>query len=271
MTTDVEQCVHLIRAHAPDFVPRVGLVLGSGLGSYADQVDAVATLSYGELPGFPEPGVAGHSGRLVLGRIAGTPVAVLQGRAHYYEDGRAVAMKVPVRTLARLGCDTLICTNSAGSLRSEMAPGSVMLMTDHINFTGVSPLFGETGNDRFVDMTDAYDPDSARQFTSVASTIGLTLHKGVYIWFAGPTFETPAEIRAAARLGADAVGMSTVPEVILARHAGLKVAALSVITNFAAGMSKETLSHEATLETSQRAADAVRRLLNEFLARLAKG
>jgi purine-nucleoside phosphorylase len=270
MTTDVEQCVSLIRARIPQFKPRVGIVLGSGLGSYADQVEAVATLPYGELPGFPTPGVTGHSGKLVLGRIEGTPVALLQGRAHYYEHGRADVMKVPVRTLARLGCDTLICTNSAGSLRPEMGPGSVMLVTDHINFTGVSPLFGETGNDRFVDMTDAYDPGSARRLTEIAASIGITLHKGVYIWFAGPTFETPAEIRAAATLGANAVGMSTVPEVILARHAGLKVVALSIVTNFAAGMSKEPLSHEATLKTSQIAADAVRRLLNEFLARLPK-
>ena len=270
MTTDVEQCVSLIRARVPQFKPRVGIVLGSGLGSYADQVEAVATLPYGELPGFPAPGVAGHSGKLVLGRIQDTPVALLQGRAHYYERGRADVMQVPVRTLARLGCDTLICTNSAGSLRREMGPGSVMLVTDHINFTGVSPLFGETGNDRFVDMTDAYDPDSARRLTDIASANGVTLHQGIYIWFAGPTFETPAEIRAAATLGADAVGMSTVPEVILARHAGLKVVALSIITNFAAGMSKETLSHEATLKTSQIAAETVRRLLNEFLARLPK-
>jgi purine-nucleoside phosphorylase len=270
MTTGIEQCVGLIRARAAQFKPRIGIVLGSGLGSYADQVDPVATLSYGELPGFPTPGVAGHSGKLVLGRVAGTPVALLQGRAHYYEHGRADAMKVPVRTLSALGCEMLICTNSAGSLRSEIGPGSVMLVTDHINFTGVSPLFGESGNERFVDMTDAYDPPSARRLTDIATSLGITLHKGVYIWFAGPTFETPAEIRAAEKLGADAVGMSTVPEVILARHAGLKVVALSIITNFAAGMSREPLSHEATLETSRLAADTVRRLLNEFLARLSK-
>ncbi len=208
----------------------------------------------------------------MLGRIGGTPVAVLQGRAHYYEHGRADAMKVAVRTLARLGCETLICTNSAGSLRREMGPGSVMLVTDHINFAGQSPLFGETGNDRFVDMVGRVR--SARCAAAHATSrprSGITLHKGVYIWFAGPTFETPAEIRAAERLGADAVGMSTVPEVILARHAGMKVAALSVITNFAAGMSDEKLSHEATLATSRLAADAVRRLLNEFVAQMPKG
>ena len=266
MTTAVEQCVALIRARAPGFSPRVGVVLGSGLGPYADQAEAVAAIPYGDLPGFPAPGVAGHSGRLVLGRIAGTPVALLAGRAHYYEHGRADAMKVPVRTLARLGCDTLICTNAAGSLRRDMAPGSVMLITDHINFTGQSPLFGETGSSRFVSMVGAYDAASAGRLADSAAALGLTLHKGVYLWFCGPSFETPAEIRAAAVLGADAVGMSTVPEVILARHAGLKVAALSVITNFAAGMSEEALSHEATLHVAKEAEERLSRLLTAFLA-----
>jgi purine-nucleoside phosphorylase len=265
MTTAVDQCADLIRARLRDFAPRVGIVLGSGLGSYADEIEAAATLSYEELPGFPAPGVAGHRGKLILGRIAGTPVALLAGRAHYYEHGRADVMKVPVRTLAELGCETLILTNSAGSLRPEIGPGSVMLITDHINFTGQSPLFGETGNDRFVDMTEAYDHPSGRRLADIAAAIGVQLYTGVYIWFCGPSFETPAEIRAAAKLGADAVGMSTVPEVILARHAGMKVVALSIITNFAAGMSEEKLSHAHTMENARLAADAVRRLLNEFL------
>lgn len=270
MTPEVEQCVGLIRSRAPGFVPRVGIVLGSGLGDCADQAQIVAAVSYGDLPGFPTPGVAGHAGKLVFGRIAGTPVALLQGRAHYYEHGRADAMKVPVRTLAQLGCELLICTNSAGSLRPDMGPGSIMLVNDHINFTGVSPLFGETGSERFVDMVGAYDADGARKFTDAAATIGVRLHSGVYIWFSGPSFETPAEIRAAARLGADAVGMSTVPEVILARHAGMKVAALSIITNFAAGMGGGALSHQETLDTARSTADTVRRLLNEFLGALGR-
>lgn len=271
MTGEVNRCAELIRARAPGFIPRAGIVLGSGLGGYAEQVEAIAAISYGELPGFPAPGVAGHAGKLILGRVGGTPVAVLQGRAHYYERGRADAMKVPVRVLKTIGCETLVCTNSAGSLRPAMGPGSVMLVSDHINFTGQSPLFGESGNARFVDMVDAYDPQHARRLTDIAASLGITLHKGVYIWFAGPSFETPAEIRAAERLGADAVGMSTVPEVILARHAGMRVVALSIITNPAAGMGKEKLSHEATLATSRLAADAVRRLLDAFLAQLPKG
>jgi len=268
MTNAVDQCLGIIRARAPGFSPHAGIVLGSGLGDYADQAEVAASIPYGDLPGFPLPGVAGHSGRLILGRIGGTPVALLQGRAHYYEHGRADVMKVPVQTLAALGCTVLVCTNSAGSLRREMGPGSVMLITDHINFTGQSPLFGETGNDRFVDMAGAYDPASAQRISTIAASLGVTLHTGVYIWFCGPAFETPAEIRAAATLGADAVGMSTVPEVILARHAGMKVAALSIITNLAAGMSDTPLSHEQTLKTSRLAADAVRRLLNRFVSEI---
>jgi purine nucleotide phosphorylase len=267
MSDDIARCVSVVRAAAPGFAPRVGLVLGSGLGGLAGDVRAVATLSYGELSGFPLPGVGGHAGRLVLGHLAGTPVATLHGRAHYYETGRADAMKVPVRTLAALGCDTLVLTNAAGSLRPEMAPGSVMMVADHINFTGVSPLFGEPGDARFVDLVDAYDPGLRARFRQAAKAGGVTLHEGVYIWFAGPSFETPAEIRAAGRLGADAVGMSTVPEVVLARHAGIKVAALSVITNMAAGMSEEKLSHLETLRVAaQRGSEDVRRLLHGFLA-----
>jgi purine nucleotide phosphorylase len=266
MTTAVDQCVALIRARSGGFAPRAGIVLGSGLGSYAEEVEPVATFPYSELPGFPAPGVAGHSGKLVLGHIGRRPVALLAGRAHYYEHGRADVMKVPVRTLAGLGCGTLILTNSAGSLRPEMEPGSVMLITDHINFTGQSPLFDETGDDRFVDMNEAYDHHSGRTLADIAAAMGVQLHAGVYMWFCGPSFETPAEIRAAAKLGADAVGMSTVPEVILARHAGMRVLALSIITNFAAGMSAEKLSHTHTLENSRLAADTVRQLLNKFIA-----
>ena len=265
MTTEVHECVAVIRARAPAFTPRVGIVLGSGLGGYADQAERVATIRYADLPGFPLPGVAGHSGELTLGRVGGTPVALLSGRAHYYEHGRADVMKVAVRTLAALGCSTLVLTNSAGSLRREVEPGSVMLITDHINFTGQSPLFGETGMGRFVDMVGAYDAASAARLTAIAAATGVTLHTGTYMWFSGPQFETPAEIRAAVALGADAVGMSTVPEVILARHAGLKVLALSAITNLGAGMSDEPLSHDHTLRMAAIAAGKISRLLNAFL------
>ena len=264
--SDVDLALGVIADRVGDFAPRIGLVLGSGLGDFAAAVGNATSIGYAELPGFPPPGVAGHAGRLVLGDVAGTPVAVLAGRAHYYEHGRADAMAVPVRTLAALGCEALILTNAAGSLRPDMPPGSVMLITDHINFTGVSPLFGLRGDDRFVDMSAAYDPALCARVRDAAAAAGLLLHQGVYVWFAGPNFETPAEVRAAARLGGDAVGMSTVPEVILARHAGLKVAAVSIITNLGTGLSTTPLSHAQTMAAANEAGTRVRRLLSTVLA-----
>ena len=265
MSDDVARAVQVIRERAPGIEPRLAVVLGSGLGGFADAVEGAVAVSYADLPGFPRPGVAGHAGRLVLGRMGETPVAVLAGRAHYYESGRADAMKVPVRTLAALGCETLVLTNAAGSLNAEAGPGSVMVLTDHINMTGVSPLFGEETNARFVDMVDAYDPPIRRRFLELAERQGLTLHQGVYGWFSGPNFETPAEIRALRVLGGDAVGMSTVPEVIAARHAGMRVGALSIVTNLAAGMGDTRLSHEETIANAAKAADAVTRLLTAFV------
>lgn len=268
MTDDIERCLTEIARQAPGFVPQVGVILGSGLSDFADQVASPRRVDYAVLPGFPSPGVGGHAGRLVLGKVGGTGVAVLQGREHYYENGRADAMKVAVRTLARLGCRTLVLTNAAGSLRKEMAPGAVMAITDHINFVGVSPLFGERGDHRFVDMGDAYDPALRARLREAAVAAGIALHEGVYIWFAGPSFETPAEIRAAGRLGADAVGMSTVPEVVVARHAGMKVAALSLMTNMAAGLSEESLGHAQTMAVAREGARTMHRLLRDFIGSL---
>ncbi len=266
MTTDSQKAVAAVTARIGELEPRTGIILGSGLGAFVDAVEDAITISYADLPGFPEPGVGGHAGRLVLGRVAGAAVAVMQGRAHYYESGRADAMKTPVRTMAGLGCDTLIVTNAAGSLNREAGPGSVMVLTDHIGFTGVSPLFGEPGDDRFVDLSAAYDADIRAEFHGLAEARGMALHDGVYMWFCGPHFETPAEIRAAGILGADAVGMSTVPEVILARHAGLRVGALSIITNLAAGMGEGELSHIQTMANAAVAAESVQALLTGFLA-----
>lgn len=268
MSGEIDLCLAEIGRRAPGFVPRVGLVLGSGLSDVADAIASPFIIDYASLPGFPASGVTGHAGKLALGNIGATGVAALQGREHYYEHGRADAMKVAIRTLARLGCSTLVLTNAAGSLRQEMAPGAVMAITDHINFTGVSPLFGEPGDSRFVDMSEAYDPTLRARLHTAAGAAGIILHEGVYIWFAGPSFETPAEIRAAGRLGADAVGMSTVPEVVLARHAGMKVAALSLITNMAAGLSAETLSHAQTMAAAKSGGQAMRRLLRDFIAGL---
>lgn len=255
----------IIRSRAPDKQPKVGIVLGSGLGSFADLVEDQTVISYDDLPDFPNAGVQGHAGQLVLGQVHGTEIAILQGRAHYYEKGHADAMRTPIHTLKELGCDLLILTNAAGSLVPEAQPGSIMLLTDHINFTGVSPLFRETDSSRFVDMVDAYDPKLCDQFRDAAVSKEISLHEGVYIWFCGPSFETSAEIKAAKNLGAEAVGMSTVPEVILARFFGLKVAALSIITNMAAGMSKLALSHSQTMGNAKYAAHDLELLLGEFL------
>jgi len=263
MTADRD--VALIAERTGGARPRVGIVLGSGLGPFADDVIDATVIGYDELENFPAPGVGGHAGRLLIGAVSGTTVAVLHGRAHLYESGRPDAMAAPVRTLAALGCEALVLTNAAGSLREEVGPGSVMAITDHIGFTGVSPLFGAAGDERFVNMVDAYDPELRVRLHAAASRIGLVLHDGVYAWFSGPQFETPAEIRAARTLGADAVGMSTAPECILARHAGLRVAALSIVTNLAAGMGGAPLSHEQTLAVAATATEDVRRLLRAFL------
>lgn len=259
--------IDIIAARAPGFRPRVAIVLGSGLGGFADEVKPVATIPYSELPGFPQPTVRGHAGRLVLGHVGPTPVAVLQGRAHYYERGRADEMKVPIQAMAELGCEAVLLTNAAGSLRLDMPPGSLMAISDHINFTGVNPLFDFGRNRNFVDMVDAYDPELLKKLLAIAKEVGIVCHDGVYIWFSGPSFETPAEIRAARVLGADAVGMSTVPETILARHAGMKVVGLSVMTNYAAGLVPGAIGHEQTITVANASSGKVRRLLSAFLER----
>lgn len=260
----------MLERAAPGFRPKVALILGSGLGGFVEEVAAIATIPYADLQGFPQPTVGGHAGRLVLGHVGSTPVAVLQGRAHYYERGRADEMKGAIDSMAGLGCEILLLTNAAGSLRLDMPPGSVMAISDHINFTGVNPLFGVgTGDNRFVDMVDAYDPVLRTKLMEAARAANVVCHEGVYIFFSGPSFETPAEIRAARVLGADAVGMSTAPETILARHAGLKVAALSLMTNYAAGLVPGALAHEQTLSVATAAADKVRLVLRTFLERCA--
>lgn len=256
----------VIAAYAPGFKPKVAVILGSGLGAFADEVEQAVAIPYGELPGFPQTTVGSHAGRLVLGHVGPTPVAVLQGRAHYYERGKADEMGGAIRAMAELGCETLLQTNAAGSLRLDMPPGSVMTISDHINFTGVNPLFGiGPGDGRFVDMVDAYDPDLLKKLMAAARTANVRCHEGVYVFFSGPSFETPAEIRAARLLGADAVGMSTAPETILARHAGLKVVALSLMTNYAAGLVPGALGHDQTIAVAGQASGEVRRLLRVFL------
>jgi xanthosine phosphorylase len=253
--------------------PRVGVVLGSGLGAVADAVTEPAVIDYADLPGFPRPTVAGHGGRAVLGRIGEVPVAVLQGRAHVYEGGDLEAIRTPIRALRAAGAEILVLTNAAGSLRPELGPGSLMLITDHINLSGVNVLAGPNDEEigpRFPSLRDAYDPELRDRLQAAARELGTELAEGVYVAVSGPTFETPAEIRAFEILGADAVGMSTVHETAVARHAGLRVAAVSAITNLAEGMSDEPLSHEQTLRDAQRTAEALAPLLVRFVEELAE-
>ena len=252
--------------------PRVGIVLGSGLGAVADAVEDPVAVPYEELPGFPRPTVEGHAGRAVLGSIGGVAVAVLQGRAHLYEGGDPQAIRTPVRALRAAGAEILVLTNAAGSLRPEVGPGSLMAITDHINLTGVNLLMGpneDSVGPRFPSLRDAYDPALLELVRESARETGVALAEGVYLAVTGPSFETPAEIRAYRVLGADAVGMSTVQETILARHCGLRVAAVSVITNLAEGMSDEPLSHEQTLRAAHGGAGELARLLLSFIPRLA--
>ncbi|MEM6665255.1 MAG: purine-nucleoside phosphorylase [Pseudomonadota bacterium] len=251
--------------------PDVAIVLGSGLGALADHVSEAVHIPYEALPGFPQPTVSGHAGSLVAGDLGGVPVVLLRGRAHYYEDGDAAAMRAPLETLKTLGVSTLILTNAAGSLQPEVGPGRAMLITDHINLTGRNPLIGVASDDRFVAMENAYDPALCRVMRDTAAERGVQLAEGTYMWFSGPSFETPAEIRMARTLGADAVGMSTVPEVILARWLGLRVAAVSMITNLGAGMSETALSHDQTKDVAGGAADMMERLIVGFLEHLAAG
>jgi len=243
---------------------RAGLILGSGLGHIAEEIDGVA-IPYSELPGFPHGGVSGHNPKLVVGDFEGVRVAVLGGRSHYYETGDAGVMREPLLALQALGADRLILTNAAGSFRRKTPPGDLMLIRDHINFSGRNPLIGEPTDARFVNMTDAYDPDMRKALRAAADEVGVTLRKGVYAWYSGPSFETPAEIRALRVLGADAVGMSTVPEVILARFLGMRVAAISVITNMAAGMSDEAISHEHTKAMAPKGASRLEKVLRRYL------
>lgn len=245
--------------------PRVGLVLGSGLGIFAKSLHDTVTLPYADLEGFPGVGVSGHAGALTIGRAGGVPVAVLSGRVHFYEHGDAAVMRPVVETLAEAGVEELILTNAAGSLRAEVGPGEAVLVTDHINWSGTNPLIGEADERRFTPMHDAYDPQIRERLAAAARAEGITLHEGVYAWFSGPTFETPAEIGAARILGADLVGMSTVPEVILARFFGLRCAALSAVTNHAAGMAGAEISHEDTKRQAPRAGERIGRIITTYL------
>jgi xanthosine phosphorylase len=253
---------------------RLGIILGSGLGGVADALEGAQRIPYSELEGFPQPSVAGHGGTLHLGTLDGLDVAVFQGRKHVYETGDAKGMTEPIRWLKRQGAEAILITNAAGSLNADVGPGRLMAIADHINLLGVNPLTGPNDDaigPRFPSLRDAYDPELRATLHTAADALDIPLADGVYLATPGPTFETPAEIRAFRTLGADAVGMSTVPEVILARHAGLRVAAVSAITNLAEGMGGEELSHEQTLRNAEAAARDLVRLVERFAGELRAG
>lgn len=261
------QALDVIRARLPHGKARIGFILGSGLGHLADAVDGIA-FDYGDLPDFPHAGVSGHTPKLVIGQLEGVDVAIFGGRAHYYETGQADAMRTPLEVLHALGATQLFVTNAAGSFRNDIPPGDLMLIEDHINFSGRSPLIGEATDKRFVNLTNAYDAEERARLVAVARAEGMGLKQGVYSWYSGPNFETPAEIRALKILGTDAVGMSTVPEVILGRFLGLKCSAVSVITNMAAGLGNETISHEHTKKMAPIGAAKLEKLIRGYLRQM---
>lgn len=262
---DISQAVAAITARAA-VGPKVAIILGSGLGPLAEDVDGAIAINYADIPGFPVLSVEGHAGRLVFGTISDTPVALLQGRKHYYETGDPQAMNLPLAVLNALGCETLLLSNASGALVEGIEPGDIALISDHINFAGVSPLIDEPFfDDKFVDLADAYDPFLRVALAQAATSLGFSLQEVVYTFFTGPQFETPAEIRATAALGGDLVGMSTVLEVIFARALGMRCAALSIVTNKAAGMTKTTLSHAHTQATAKLGEDRMRSLVRTFL------
>ena len=249
--------------------PEVAVILGSGWAGAAQKVNGAQRLAYAELPAFVSTGVEGHVSEITVGNIGAQRVAVLGGRTHTYESGDCSGMAGALRSLKAWGVKVLIQTNAAGSLRTHMPPGSLMLIADHINAPQRSPLVGEPGNARFVDMSAAYDPELRTHAKNLAQAHKLVLAEGTYLWALGPQFETPAEIRMFATWGADAVGMSTVPETILARHAGLRVVGLSLITNMAAGLSAEALTHAATLQQARVSGEHAAHFLSTLIASLA--
>jgi purine-nucleoside phosphorylase len=253
--------------------PQIGLVLGSGLGAFARSLDKATVIPFGQIPHFPVSTAIGHTGELVMGSAQGVPVAVMAGRVHLYEGYSVQQVVFPIRVLARMGVKTVIMTNAAGSVNTNYHPGELMIISDHINFMGVNPMIGpneDTLGQRFFDMTEPYDPMLGSLAEKACSKVGMTVRKGVYIAFSGPSYETTAEIKMARAMGADAVGMSTVPEVIAARHMGVRVLGISCITNMAAGVLKKKLDHREVLDTAEKVREGLIEVLTRLIQDVAK-
>jgi purine-nucleoside phosphorylase len=270
-TAGLDEAVAAIRARTA-LEPRVGVVLGSGLGAFAEAIEEPVALPYGEIPGWPVSTAVGHAGTLVLGSFGDVPVAVMSGRAHLYEGVPAAKVVFGVRVLGRLGIESLVLTNACGGIDPSLEPGTLVAISDHLNLQGVSPLVGPNDDalgPRFPDMSDAYDPEYQALAHAAAERLGIPLGEGVYAAWLGPAFETPAEIRMLRTLGAGLVGMSTVPEVLAARHMGIRCLALSCVTNAAAGVRPEPIDHERVLEVGARASGDLVALLREVIPALA--
>ena len=267
---EVTAATEAVRARLGSRRPAVAIVLGSGLGGLADRIGDAVRIPYGEIPGFPPPTVEGHKGELVAGTLAGTPVVAQSGRFHLYEGHEAATAALPVRVFAELGVRTLVVTNAAGGVRRSFAAGTLMLVTDHLNLTGRNPLVGEVcpGETRFPDMTAPYDPALRALAREGAAALGLRLEEGVYAGLLGPTYETPAEVRMLERLGADAVGMSTVAEVIAARARAMRCLGFSLVTNPGAGISPTPLSHKEVMETAGLAGKELGRLVEGVVSEM---
>jgi purine-nucleoside phosphorylase len=267
---EADHAARVIRARLGVDAPACGIVLGSGLGGLADDLEDARRISFGDVPGFPTATVAGHAGALLAGRLSGREVVMLAGRFHMYEGHAAALAGFPVRVLHALGARTLFVSNAAGGVRRTLEPGDLMIIADHVNLMFRNPLIGalQDGDTRFPDMSQAYDPELRALLRQAASAVGVRAQEGVYFGLLGPSYETPAEIRMLERLGADAVGMSTVPEVIVARTLGMRVAGVSCITNLACGIGQHPLSHAEVLEVGARVGAQFRALVREFVARL---
>ena len=267
ITARILAAADYIRTRLP-FSPRVGLVLGSGLGDYAETLEESLRIPYSEIPNFPVPTVPGHSGAMVFGRKCGQDVVVLQGRIHYYEGLSMQEITLPIRVLAALGVRTLVLTNACGGVNLSFRPGDLMLISDHINFSGANPLMGpnlDAFGPRFPDMSDLYTASLRKAIRQAAEADGISLREGVYAMYSGPNYETPAEIRMFRALGADTVGMSTVPEALVAGHCGMQVVGISCITNMAAGVLPKKLSHAEVIETADQVHDVFQRLIDRVL------
>lgn len=271
MFQKVEETANFINSKLEGRSPKIGIVLGSGLGIFADKVEDKLEISYTEIPNFHQTTVKGHKGRLVIGKVSGVEVAVFQGRFHNYEGHPLEDVVLPVRVLSQIGVDKLILTNAAGGINADYSPGELVYITDHINLTGNSPLIGKNEDRfgvRFPDMSEAYNQELNNLLIDSAKELDIPLKPGVYAGVLGPAYETPAEIRMLKVIGADMVGMSTVPESIAANHAGLKVCGISCITNLAAGISKEKLNHDDVKDVANMVMEKFTKLLDKAVEKL---